>query len=101
MPIYDYHCDHCGHVFSAVQSFKDEALKVCPNCGKLPRRLMSMPSIVFKGSGWYKTDSRSASQRGSSDKEGGKADTSSGSKPESKAEAKPEKAAAKSSEASS
>jgi putative FmdB family regulatory protein len=101
VPIYDYHCDHCGHVFSAVQSFKDEALKVCPNCGKLPRRLMSTPSIVFKGSGWYKTDSRSASQKGSSDKDGGKAETSTGSKPETKAEAKTEKPAAKSSEAAS
>jgi putative FmdB family regulatory protein len=40
MPIYDYRCDHCGHVFSAVQSFKDEALEKCPNCGKKPRRLL-------------------------------------------------------------
>lgn len=60
MPIYDYHCDHCGHSFSAVQSFKDEALAKCPSCGQHPRRLISQPSIVFKGSGWYKTDSRSA-----------------------------------------
>ena len=60
MPIYDYRCDHCGHVFSAVQSFKDEALDKCPNCGKKPRRLLSTPAIVFKGSGWYITDSRKA-----------------------------------------
>ena len=60
MPIYDYRCDHCGHVFSAVQSFNDEALEKCPNCGKKPRRLISTPAIVFKGSGWYKTDSRPA-----------------------------------------
>jgi putative FmdB family regulatory protein len=60
MPIYDYRCDHCGHVFSAVQSFNDEALEKCPNCGKKPRRLLSTPAIVFKGSGWYKTDSRPA-----------------------------------------
>jgi putative FmdB family regulatory protein len=58
MPIYDYRCDHCGHAFSAVQSFNDEALGACPNCGKRPRRLLSKPAIVFKGSGWYKTDSR-------------------------------------------
>ncbi len=58
MPIYDYRCDHCGHVFSAVQSFKDEALLTCPNCGKPPRRLITTPAIVFKGAGWYKTDSR-------------------------------------------
>ena len=60
MPIYDYRCDHCGHVFSAVQSFSDNALDKCPSCGKQPRRLLSMPAIVFKGSGWYKTDSRPA-----------------------------------------
>ena len=58
MPIYDYRCDHCGHAFSVVQSFKDEALEKCPNCGKRPRRLIVAPAVVFKGSGWYKTDSR-------------------------------------------
>lgn len=61
MPIYDYRCDHCGHAFSAVQSFKDEALTACPSCGKPPRRLLSKPAIVFKGSGWYINDSRGAS----------------------------------------
>jgi putative FmdB family regulatory protein len=61
VPIYDYRCDHCGHAFSAVQSFKDEALTACPSCGKAPRRLMSKPAIVFKGSGWYINDSRGSS----------------------------------------
>ena len=60
VPIYDYRCDHCGHVFSAVQSFSDAPVEKCPNCGKKPRRLLSTPAIVFKGSGWYKTDSRPA-----------------------------------------
>ncbi len=81
MPIYDYRCDHCGHVFSAVQSFTDEALTVCPNCGKRPRRLITTPSIVFKGSGWYKTDSRPAAA--SAEKDGG-------ASPEKKTEPKPE-----------
>jgi putative FmdB family regulatory protein len=58
VPIYDYRCDHCGHAFSAVQSFNDQALDKCPNCGKRPRRLIVAPAIVFKGGGWYKTDSR-------------------------------------------
>jgi len=58
MPIYDYHCDHCGHAFSAIQRFADDAIAVCPSCGKPPRRLLSNPALVFKGSGWYKTDSR-------------------------------------------
>src|SRR5712691_6247896 len=60
VPIYDYRCDHCGHVFSAVQSYKDQPLEKCPKCGKKPRRLIGSPAIVFKGSGWYKTDSRPA-----------------------------------------
>ena len=60
VPIYDYRCDHCGHAFSAVQSYKDQPLEKCPKCGKKPRRLIGSPAIVFKGSGWYKTDSRPA-----------------------------------------
>lgn len=58
MPIYDYHCDHCGHTFSQVQSYTDATLETCPSCGKRPRKLMATPAIVFKGGGWYKTDSR-------------------------------------------
>jgi putative FmdB family regulatory protein len=117
MPIYDYRCDHCGHVFSAVQSFKDEALEKCPNCGKKPRRLISTPAIVFKGSGWYKTDSRpadktsdasssSADKTDKTDKKGEtKSDTKTGTKTETKTETKsetkaPEKAAPKSDAAS-
>ena len=60
MPIYDYHCDHCGHTFSQVQSYTDATLEKCPSCGKRPRKLMATPAIVFKGGGWYKTDSRPA-----------------------------------------
>ena len=119
MPIYDYRCDHCGHVFSAVQSFSDEALEKCPNCGKKPRRLISAPAIVFKGSGWYKTDSRPAEKTSdaassSADKKSDtktdtksdtKADTKSGSKSEAKTEKKsdtkaPDKPAPKSDAAS-
>src|SRR5690242_15898015 len=70
VPIYDYRCDHCGHVFSAVQSFSDAALDKCPNCGKQPRRLIVAPAIVFKGGGWYKTDSRPAQK----DSDGAKSD---------------------------
>jgi len=100
MPIYDYRCDHCGHVFSAVQSFSDVALEKCPNCGKKPRRLLSMPAIVFKGSGWYKTDSlpsektseASSSSADKADKKGEtKSDTKTETKPETKTETKSEK----------
>ena len=67
MPIYDYHCDQCGHTFSQVQSYTDATLEVCPSCGKRPRKLMATPAIVFKGGGWYKTDSRPAQKDGAKD----------------------------------
>jgi len=70
MPIYDYHCDHCGHTFSAVQSYTDATLERCPSCGKRPRKLMATPAIVFKGGGWYKTDSRPAQKDGGESKAG-------------------------------
>ena len=106
MPIYDYRCDHCGHVFSAVQSFKDEPLEKCPSCGKQPRRLLSMPAIVFKGSGWYKTDSRpadksssdgaSSSDKKSDTKTETKGDPKSETKADTKSESKSDKKADKS-----
>ena len=68
MPIYDYHCDHCGHAFSAVQRFADDAIAACTSCGKPPRRLLSNPALVFKGSGWYKIDSRGPDKREKRDK---------------------------------
>lgn len=71
MPIYDHVCDHCGHAFSVVQKFSDLPVEACPSCGKRPRRLVTAPAIVFKGSGWYKTDSRSS---GSAAKGGAKAE---------------------------
>ena len=70
MPIYDHLCDHCGHAFSVVRSFDDPPVEHCPVCGERPRRLIALPAIVFKGSGWYKTDSRpstSSSSSGSSE----------------------------------
>ena len=67
MPIYDYRCDHCGHVFSQVQSYTDATLEKCPSCGERPRKLMATPAIVFKGGGWYKTDSRPAQKDAAKD----------------------------------
>lgn len=101
VPIYDYRCEHCGHAFSAVQSFNDEALQTCPSCGKQPRRLITAPAIVFKGSGWYKTDSRpkDTSETASSEKKAetkpdatakAKSDTKSDTKSETKSETKTE-----------
>src|SRR5688572_6935453 len=60
MPIYTYRCENCGVQFERQQSFHDEALKRCPECNKNKLRRVITPSgIVFKGSGWYATDSKS------------------------------------------
>lgn len=64
MPTYQYSCNDCGHFFEAVQSFSDDSLTVCPECeGKL-RKVYNAVGVVFKGSGFYRTDSR-ASANGS------------------------------------
>jgi putative FmdB family regulatory protein len=92
VPIYDYRCDECGHRFSAVQSFSEGPIEKCPNCGKRPRRLITTPAIVFKGSGWYKTDSRgkAPSEAGEPAKTETKTDTKSDTKSETKTEPKTE-----------
>ena len=58
MPTYEYACTECGHVFDAVQSFTDAALTECPECGGKLRKVFSAAGVVFKGSGFYRTDSR-------------------------------------------
>jgi putative FmdB family regulatory protein len=58
MPTYSYHCDTCGHDFEAVQRFADDPLTECPQCGSAIRRVIQPVGVVFKGSGWYITDSR-------------------------------------------
>ena len=59
MPTYDYRCKDCGHEFEIHQSFSEDALTVCPNCQGDLRKVFSAVGISFKGSGFYKTDSRS------------------------------------------
>jgi putative FmdB family regulatory protein len=57
MPLYEYRCDACEHLFEVIQKFSDAPISVCPNCGKGPVvKLLSSPAIQFKGSGWYITD---------------------------------------------
>jgi len=61
MPIYTYRCENCGVQFERQQSFNDETLKRCPECNKNKlRRVITPAGIVFKGSGWYVTDSKSS-----------------------------------------
>src|SRR5215475_7000539 len=58
MPIYVYECQACRQRFERRQSFRDDPIKVCPQCGGATRRVLQAPPIIFKGSGWYATDSR-------------------------------------------
>jgi putative FmdB family regulatory protein len=61
VPTYQYTCTECGEGLEVVQKFTDDALTVCPNCGGVLRKVFSSVGIVFKGSGFYRTDSRSSS----------------------------------------
>jgi putative FmdB family regulatory protein len=81
MPTYDYACTHCDHAFEIVQSFTDDALTVCPECGGRLRKVFGSVGVVFKGSGFYRTDSRGTS---ASVPAGKSADGKSESKSESK-----------------
>jgi putative FmdB family regulatory protein len=62
MPTYEYACNSCGHEFEAFQSFSEAALTECPECKGEVRKVFSNVGVVFKGSGFYKTDSRSDSK---------------------------------------
>jgi len=62
MPTYEYACRSCGEHLEVVQSFRDDPLTVCPNCGAALRKVFSPVGIVFKGSGFYKNDSRESAQ---------------------------------------
>ena len=65
MPTYEYACRSCGEHLEVVQSFKDEPLTECPACKGTLRKVFSPIGITFKGSGFYKTDSRSSSSSSS------------------------------------
>lgn len=59
MPVYAYACKDCGHAFDIRQSFSEDALTVCPECGGDLRKKFNTVGVVFKGSGFYRNDSRS------------------------------------------
>lgn len=84
MPTYQYACTACTEQFEIVQKFTDEALTVCPSCNGRLRKVFSAVGIVFKGSGFYRTDSRSSSSSAStSSSKNGSSDKSDSSKSES------------------
>ncbi|MFY1634336.1 FmdB family zinc ribbon protein [Solwaraspora sp. WMMB335] len=64
MPTYQYACTECGHQLEAVQSFTDEPLQECPSCTGRLRKVFNSVGIVFKGSGFYRTDSRNGEGKG-------------------------------------
>ena len=95
MPTYQYRCKECDHDFEVVQSFTDDPLETCPECGGRVKKVYGNVGISFKGSGFYKTDSRgktsaasssskdsstSSSDSSSSDSSTTKTDTGSGDK---------------------
>ncbi|MEU1625788.1 FmdB family zinc ribbon protein [Streptomyces sp. NPDC020096] len=86
MPTYQYQCTECGEPLEAVQKFSDEALTECPSCQGRLRKVFSAVGVVFKGSGFYRTDSRGSSSSSSPAKS--PSSTSSESKPSSGSETK-------------
>ncbi|WEO96903.1 FmdB family zinc ribbon protein [Streptomyces sp. FXJ1.172] len=65
MPTYQYQCTECGEGLEAVQKFTDDALTECPNCGGRLKKVFSAVGIVFKGSGFYRNDSRGSTSSSS------------------------------------
>ena len=64
MPIYEYACKSCGHVFDALQKMAEDPLTDCPDCGEPElKKLLSAPNFRLKGSGWYETDFKKDNQR--------------------------------------
>lgn len=66
MPTYSYACTECGNRFDEVQAFSDDALTTCPQCSGRLRKLFGNVGVVFKGSGFYRNDSREASKSSAS-----------------------------------
>jgi len=102
MPTYEYRCKDCGEDLEVVQSFTDDALTECPSCGGTLRKVFGNIGVSFKGSGFYKTDSRSSSgskksksseksessSESSSSSDSGTKDSSTATKSETKSETK-------------
>lgn len=89
MPTYHYACSSCSDEFDQYQSFTEDALSICPSCDGFIRRVIQPVGIVFKGSGWYLTDSRKPEKS-----ENGAASTTDGSADSSKDKADPKAAKA-------
>jgi len=80
MPTYAYACTSCGHAFDAVQSFTEDALTLCPECGGALRKQYGSIGVTFNGSGFYRTDSRSGGSEKGAASASSKSDSSTGAK---------------------
>ncbi|HKP40616.1 FmdB family zinc ribbon protein [Mycobacterium sp.] len=86
MPTYSYACTECGNRFDAVQAFSDAALTNCPQCSGRLRKLFGNVGVVFKGSGFYRTDSREPAKSSSNGSSSSSESTSSSSSSSSSSE---------------
>ena len=95
MPTYQYACTECEHAFDQFQSFSDDALTQCPECQGRLRKIFNAVGVVFKGSGFYRNDSRDkkSSALSSENKSDGKSETKSesGTSSDTKSETKSDK----------
>ena len=104
MPTYQYACTECGHAFEQFQSFSDDALTVCPECEGRLRKVFNAVGVVFKGSGFYRNDSRKADSSALTSASSSSTDSSSSEKsgtPEKKSESTTSKTEKKSDTSSS
>ena len=96
MPLYDYRCQSCDHVFELRQSFSSEPVATCPSCNNGAQRVIHSVPVVFKGSGFYVNDygkgrsGGSSSSSSSSDSKDPSAEKDSDTKPKAKSESKSE-----------
>ncbi|MFD5226679.1 FmdB family zinc ribbon protein [Microbacterium sp. NPDC058342] len=81
MPTYAYACTACEHRFDAVQSFSEDSLTICPECGGALRKQYGAVGVTFNGSGFYRTDSRGDAGAKAGTSASSKADSSTGSNP--------------------
>ena len=65
MPLYEYKCCKCAHIFEKIQKFSDKPEAACPECGSEGERQLSAPAVHFKGTGWYVTDYARKGKKGS------------------------------------
>ncbi|MBX7552259.1 FmdB family zinc ribbon protein [Streptomyces sp. NPDC004232] len=102
MPTYQYQCTECGEGLEAVQKFTDDALTECPNCGGRLKKVFSAVGIVFKGSGFYRNDSRGSTSSSSpaSKPSGSSSSTTSSGTTSSSSDAKPSSSSSSSAKSS-